>query len=187
MHLHEKYLPRHHFSERHALDIAAPQARVMAAARGYRPEGDALFKYAIAARELPMRALHRLQGRSGAPQPSFGMDNFTLLEQRGDDELVFGLAGKFWQADYGQAGIADGASFLAFNAPGAAKLVLSFVAQPLDATHTRLVTETRVFCLDAEARRRFTPYWYLIRPVSGLIRRRMLGAIGQQATVQATV
>jgi hypothetical protein len=185
MHLHKKYLPRHHFSERHALDIAAPQAQVIAAARSYRPDGDALFKYAIAARELPMRLLHRLQGRSGVPPPSFGMDNFTPLEQRGDEELVLGLAGKFWQTDYGQARIADGAAFLAFNAPGAAKLVLSFVAQPLDATHTRLVTETRVFCLDAEARRRFTPYWYLIRPVSGLLRRRMLGAIGRQAAAQA--
>lgn len=186
MHLHEKYLPRHHFSERHALDIAAPQARVMAAARGWRPEGDAFFKYAIAARELPMRALHRLQGRSGALQPSFGMDNFTPLEQRGDQELVLGLAGRFWQTDYGQARIADGAAFLAFDAPGTAKLVLSFVAEPLNATHTRLVTETRVLCLDAEARRRFTPYWYLIRPVSGLIRRRMLAAIGRQAATRTT-
>lgn len=186
MHLHEKYLPRHHFSERHALDIAAPASRVMAAARGFRPEGDAFFKYAIAARELPMRVLHRLQGRTGAPQPSFGMDNFTPLEQRGDRELVLGLAGKFWQTDYGQARIADGQSFLAFNAPGAAKLVLSFVAEPLTDTHTRLVTETRVFCLDDEARRKFAPYWYLIRPVSGLIRRRMLAAIGRQAATRVT-
>lgn len=185
MHLHEKYLPRHHFSERHALDIAAPQSRVMTAARDFRPDGDSLFKYAIAARELPMRALHRLQGRTDPLQPSFGMDNFTPLEQRGDQELVLGLAGKFWQTDYGQARIADGPSFLAFNAQGAAKLVLSFVAQPLNATHTRLVTETRVFCLDAEARRRFTPYWYLIRPVSGLIRRRMLNAIGRNAVGHA--
>lgn len=184
MHLHEKYLPHHHFSERHALDIAAPQARVMAAARDYRPDGDALFKYAIAARELPMRVLHRLQGRTGTPPPSFGIDNFTRLEQRGDQELVLGLAGKFWQPDYGQARIADGPSFLAFNAPGAAKLVLSFVAEPLGDTYTRLVTETRVFCLDAEARRKFAPYWYLIRPVSGLLRRRILGTIGRSAAQQ---
>ncbi|MNY57193.1 hypothetical protein D3C86_1933640 [compost metagenome] len=99
---------------------------------------------------------------------------------------MLGLAGKFWQTDYGQARIADGPAFLAFDAPGAAKLVLSFVAEPLDDTHTRLVTETRVFCLDAEARRRFAPYWYLIRPVSGLIRRRMLVAIGLQAAAQPT-
>lgn len=185
MHLHEKYLPQHHFSEWHALDIAAPQAQVMAAARAYRPDGDALFKYAIAVRELPMRMLDRLSGRSDTPQPSFGMDNFTLLEQGGDQELVLGLAGKFWQSDYGQARIADGQSFMAFDAPGAAKLVLSFAAEKLDDTHTRLITETRVFCLDAQARRRFTPYWYLIRPVSGLLRRRMLGAISQSAGGQA--
>ncbi|QKV52499.1 hypothetical protein [Comamonas antarctica] len=181
MHLHQQYLPDYHFSERHALDIAAPQAHVMAAARDYRPDGDALFKYAIAARELPMRALDRLHLRSGAPQPAFGIDNFTRLEQRGDEELLLGLAGKFWRSDYGQARIADGRAFLDFNAPGSAKLLLSFVAQKLDDAHTRLTTETRVYCLDAEARRRFAPYWYLIRPVSGLLRRRMLASIGHSA------
>lgn len=184
MHLHELYLPDYHFSERHALDIAASQARVMAAARDYRPDGDALFKCAIAARELPLRVLERLQLRSGARQPPFGIDNFTRLEQRGDEELLLGLAGKFWQSDYGQARIADGPAFQAFDAPGTAKLVVGFVAEKLDDSHTRLSTETRVFCLDADARRRFAPYWYLIRPVSGLLRRRILAGIGRSACRQ---
>jgi len=46
---------------------------------------------------------------------------------------------------------------------------------------TRLLTETRVHCVDAGARRRFTPYWWLIRPVSGLIRRRLLARIDDAA------
>ena len=34
--------------------------------------------------------------------------------------------------------------------------------------------------LDAAALRSFRPYWYLIRPVSGMIRRRMLRTIAQR-------
>ncbi|WP_223920280.1 hypothetical protein [Aeromonas caviae] len=40
-----------------------------------------------------------------------------------------------------------------------------------------MTTQTRVFCPDLACRLKFAPYWYLIRPVSGLIRRRILGAI----------
>lgn len=179
MQLNEKYLPTFHFNERHALNIAASQADVMAAALDYRPESDLIFRCAIAARELPMRMLDLLKRGRGTSQPAFGMDNFTLLEQRGDQELAFGLAGKFWKPDYGQAPVMDAADFLAFCEPGAAKLVLSFAAEKLDESHTRLRTETRVFCMDDEAQRKFAPYWYLIRPVSGLLRRRMLVSIRQ--------
>ncbi|WP_201742261.1 hypothetical protein [Mangrovicoccus ximenensis] len=43
------------------------------------------------------------------------------------------------------------------------------------------MTETRVFCLDRAAERAFAPYWYLIRPVSGLIRRRLLAMAARAA------
>lgn len=179
--LNDKYLPVYQFSEKHALSIAAVQESVIAAALAYRPDNDPIFRWAISARELPMRMLGRLSQSGGSAQPMFGMDNFTLLEKRGNEELAFGLAGKFWKLDYGQARITDGAAFTAFCEPGTAKLVLNFIASNQNDTHTLLTTETRVFCLDQEARRKFAPYWYLIRPVSGLIRRRMLSSICKTA------
>ena len=42
-------------------------------------------------------------------------------------------------------------------------------------------TRTRVWCGDAAAQRRFTAYWLLIRPASGLIRRRMLQRVRDAA------
>jgi hypothetical protein len=44
-----------------------------------------------------------------------------------------------------------------------------------------LVTHTRVHCPDEAQRRRFAPYWFAIRPVSGLIRQRLLRRIAQLA------
>ena len=56
----------------------------------------------------------------------------------------------------------------------------------MNAVVRELTTQTRVHCLDADALRRFTSYWYLIRPVSGLIRRRMLKAIARRCASPTT-
>lgn len=179
--LSEQYLPACHFSEKHALNIAATQADVMTAVLGYRPEDDLFFRCAITLRELPIRISDRIQQRPATSRQMFGIDNFTLLAQRDNQELAFGLAGKFWQPSYGQATVINAEAFQAFCEPGTAKLVLSFTAEMLDQTHTRLTTVTRVHCQDKAAQRKFATYWYLIRPISGLIRLRMLKSISHSA------
>ena len=164
-----KYLGQYQFSERHAITIAAPSARILAAVAAYDPKHDRFFRSMIALRELPAR----LMPRDKPSPPPFGLHNFCLLE-RDETALVYGLIGRFWQAEYGLEDVADGPGFLAFAQPGVAKLALGYVVTPLPSGHCRLVTETRIFCPDDASRRRFTPNWYTIRLVSGLIRRRML-------------
>ena len=153
---------------------AAP-ASIIDAVATYRPEDDPLFRVLIGVRELPMRVL------SSRPRPrQFGMEDFTLLA-RTEDAIVFGLAGAFWKSDFGLHRFADGTAFQNLQTPGIAKLILGFSVIPGAEGSNRLATETRVFCLDHAARRRFTPYWYLIRPVSGLIRRRILSSVKKSA------
>lgn len=180
----DDFLPLHQFSERHFRDVAAGPDQVMQAAAAYQPDSDRFFTAMIGLRELPMRAAAVLTGRTAKLPPVFGMHNFTRLGERPGRELVFGLVGQFWKPDFGLASISDGEAFLAFGEPGFVKLALGFSASVLPDGRTRLVTETRVFCPDAASRRRFTPYWYLIRPVSGLIRGRILRSI-QRASEKA--
>lgn len=187
MDLIDQYLPACHFSENHSLDVAATPEHIMAAVLSYRPDNDYLFRSAITLRELPIRLYDRMKGKDFAYRKPFNMDNFTMLEQRSDQDVVFGLAGKFWRSDYGQTTLVDAADFLAFNEPGSAKLALSFSIERLSNTSSRLRTETRVLCLDNTAQRKFAPYWYIIRPVSGLIRLRMLKSISQDAQHKANV
>ncbi len=168
----EHFLPTHQFSERHACAIDAPAARILDAVAAYRPDADPLFRAMIGLRELPMR----LFGRGDRQPATFGMDDFTLLG-RDDDSIVYGLAGQFWAANYGLAPITDGAAFLALEADDIAKLALAFTVDRDQHGRTRLVTETRVHCTTDAARRKFRPYWLLIRPVSGLLRRRTLSSI----------
>lgn len=82
----------------------------------------------IALRELPARLMPRDKPRP----PPFGLHNFCLLEQD-ETALVYGLIGRFWQAEYGLVKVADGADFQAFAQPGVAKLALGYAASPLEA------------------------------------------------------
>ncbi|VDC33393.1 hypothetical protein [Pseudogemmobacter humi] len=170
----DDFLPEFQFREIHSRRIRAAAAPVMAAVAGYRPESDPLFRAAIALRELPLRLTRRRR-------PPFGLDDFTLLGREGDRELVYGLAGRFWQADYGLIAITDAAAWRDCVAGGAARLALGFRIAPSGTGGVELFTETRIICHDRRALRRLRPYWYLIRPVSGLIRRRILSAIARRA------
>ncbi len=172
----DKYLPDYGFSEVHGCNVSAAPETVLQAAMNYRPETDAFFRSMIALREVPMRALARLRGRKSTVAPPFGLHEFTLLEHKPGEALVYGLVGQFWKADFGLHKIENSEDYLAFRMPRVAKLALAFTVTELSGK-TRLVTETRVFCPDRRSHQRFTPYWYLIRPVSGIIRGRILNSI----------
>ncbi|GCE84164.1 DUF2867 domain-containing protein [Komagataeibacter diospyri] len=171
----DDFLPRFNFHERHSIDICAPASRIMNAVTAWRNENDPLVRAAIRLREMPARLLGH------ARQQHLDLSDFTLLERRGDTSLVYGLTGTFWQTDYGLCDIPSTEAFLAPRHDDVCKLTLGFTVQPGSKNTHRLVTETRVLCVTDRAARRFTPYWYLIRPVSGLIRRRMLATIRKQA------
>ncbi|MCO3859668.1 hypothetical protein FA115_13980 [Pseudomonas aeruginosa] len=159
MDLDRLYLPHWQFSEHHQRLIDAPAAAVLDAVEDLLRFDDPLVRAFLVLREAP----GRLAG---------------LLGRRNDlaGRTAYGLVGRFWRADFALERIADGEHFRCYDQPGVAKLVLCFRCTP-SASGTLLHTETRVFCPDRASRLRFTPYWLAIRPVSGLIRRRLLAGI----------
>lgn len=166
-----------HFGERHELrlDGATPAEAYACIEPGLRAE-DPWIQRAIALREVPGRLL-RSVGLSGNALPSspFGFHSFTPLGKVQNREVAFGLAGQFWQLDYGLRAIPDAAAFAAMT--DQPRLVLNVCVEPINEQRCRLVTHTRVHCPTEAQRRRFAPYWYAIRPVSGLIRQRLLQRI----------
>ncbi|WP_227103697.1 hypothetical protein [Chromobacterium rhizoryzae] len=165
----ERILPNYQFVETHSRILAADAASTLDAVQRVAPADDPWARRFMALRELP----GRLSGALPGNRPPFGMHSFTPLARDGDSELTLGLAGAFWRADFGLREIGGLEDFMALNEPGVARLLLSFHCETV-AEGVRLSTQTRVHCPDAGTRWRFAPYWYLIRPVSGLIRRRML-------------
>ena len=177
----DDWLPQWQFEEVHHIRSSAAPAALLDAAAAYDPAHDAWITAALSLREAPARLGARLGARSALTQrPRFGLGDFVRLGRDGDAALAYGLAGRFWEPGYGLQPLADPAAFLAPAPPDSARLLLGFLALPL-AGQTRLTTLTRVFCNSESARRRLAIYWAVIRPVSGLIRRRILADVRRAA------
>jgi hypothetical protein len=111
------------------------------------------------------------------------MKSFLRLGEKVERELVLGMVGQFWRPRDGLKVIGPEA-FTQFVDPDYAKLAWGFALEATDGG-TLLRTETRVQCLSADSKRKFRPYWMIIRPVSGLIRRQILAGIGRAAMAPA--
>ena len=178
----DHHLPHYQFAERHALRVTASPQQLLDAAQQKDVADDPWVKRLIAVREMPARwgagwGLRAAKAQRAAP---FGLDDFTPLERDGNRELVYGLAGRFWQSDYGLVRLRGAQDFASLDLPGVARLALNFSVAQTDQGQT-LTTQTRVFCPDDESLRRFRPYWLLIRPASGFNRRRLLQRIARAA------
>ena len=95
------------------------------------------------------------------------------------NELLIGLAGKFWTLT-GHLQKINSGNFREFDKKGFAKAVWNFSVDE-SGNETRLTTETRIRCLDDASRRSFGFYWTFIQPFSGLIRNEMLKIVKKKA------
>ncbi len=180
----ERNLPRYDFVERHQRLIAAPPTDVWHAIQTARVTGSLVTRSAVALRMLPAR----LSGRTvSEPAPLYdlsGMKNFLRLGQAPESELVLGMVGQFWLPKGGLHPIPS-ETFPDFADSDFAKLAWGF---DLETTGrgTRLRTETRIQCLSPDSKRRLRPYWMVIRPISGLIRREILAGIAKVAIARGS-
>lgn len=186
----DDYLPRYDVRERHRTRVAASPEVTYAALHTADLRSSLIVRALLLARALPgalargragVRAL-RARGTTPLTLAALEATGFRVLAAAPPTEIVLGLEGRFWRVRDGAPHAPAAPDFWTrAPAPGTARGVWSFhlAARP-DGT-TELTTETRVRCADAGARRRFLPYWYLIRPGSGIIRRAMLRAIRRSA------
>jgi hypothetical protein len=176
MSLVDKFLPSYQFSERHQITLRCAPGQLLDVIHNYQPPSDRFSDMAMFARQLPAKLMHRA-APSRVPRPSpFTQANFIPLARDGDREIVAGLIGKFWRPDFGLIVVDGPSGFLACDLPKTAKLVMGFVAEQRGEV-TLLTTETRVYCPDRYSRMMFFAYWLMIRPMSGLLRRRALASI----------
>ena len=169
----DDWMPVYDAVERHERAVASPGAMVYAA----------LWRTDFAASGV-VRWLLALRGL-GKPRSltlaSLTESGFVKLGDRPPHEVVLGVAGKFWTPSGGRVRL-DAEAFRRFERPGYATAVWNFTVDDAPSGPVRLATETRIRCVDAVARRRFRPYWAVVRLGSGLIRISMLRAIAQEAS-----
>ena len=130
---------------------------------------------------LLMRARGMRTPTSGSLWKQMVAGGFVEVGEVPGREVVMGMIGQMWKLSGGRSPkVAGAVEFLAFDQPGFAKAAMSLEAREV-AGRCELVTETRVFATDEQARRAFARYWLIIRPGSGLIRRVWLPAAKRRA------
>lgn len=128
-----------------------------------------------------VRLLMTLRGggrppRNRAPgdlRQRFQGTGFVILSEVPDDEIVIGVAGKFWRPDGGRCLDLTAGDFGGFARAGYAKAAWNFKLRAESPECTVLSTETRIKCFGS-ALWKFRPYWSLVSPFSGWIRKAIL-------------
>jgi hypothetical protein len=109
---------------------------------------------------------------------------FVILDEVPNDEIVTGVAGRFWRPDGGRCMDLTEADYVDFSREGYAKVAWNFrLRQDLPETEseTILSTETRIQCFGRAALWKFGVYWRLVGPFSGLIRKAILKQVKTKA------
>ena len=163
----------------HRIEIDAPVSVTYSALRALDMGRSVPVMVLFTARTIP----HMLTGKT-RPSRSVTLETvlgagFTTLEESPPKKLVIGAVGRFWRPDSGLIRVAPD-EFRSWHEPGFAKAVMSFSVQE-HGGGSLLLTETRVACTDDSARRKFSLYWRVIGPFSGLIRRLMLAEVKRAA------
>jgi hypothetical protein len=104
-----------------------------------------------------------------------------MLAEVPNEELLMGIAGRFWRPDGGRCLDLTFGDFVEFARPGYAKVAWNFSLRADSSEETVLSTETRTKCFGSAARWKFRIYWFLIYPFSGLIRNAILNRVKSDA------
>jgi hypothetical protein len=152
----DAFLPAYEFSTRHEVSVDVDPVRADRALREVTFKEVPLVRGLLLARGLGLRRAEDTVLGTMVPRA-------TILEDVPGEGLVLTLSGQFWR--------------LRGRGPEApATAVVDFRALP-----GSLTTETRVHVPDPVSRRRFSHYWRIVRPFSGLIRMAVLRAAKRRA------
>lgn len=160
----DKYLPRYTFNEFHEIVVNSPIENVYHVAKDFDLSKSKIITFLFMIRGLPTKRLNL--------QNFIDDIGFTNLEDNYPFESLVG----FWA----RVKIAKIPSYEDFSNNSISpwlKAVWNFQFEKLEKDKTKVSTETRVLCVAPITRFTFGLYWTIIKPFSGLIRKKMLKII----------
>ena len=165
------FIPVAEVVDRHAVQVAAPAALTLVAAR------EADLGSSLVIRAMFATRARLLGARDGGLAPAGGLiaqlqsSGWAVLADVPGREIVLGTVTRPWEADVRFRAVPS-AAFAGFDEPGYVKIAFSLRVDALGPDACRLRTETRAATTDARARRIFRRYWaafsagiHLIRPL----------------------
>jgi hypothetical protein len=173
----DEFLPNYDFSEKHEINIRTSAEKVYQAVNSVNL-ADSWVIWSL----LNLRGLGRSSGKTLTLR-DMTKDGFAILGEKPNEEILIGLAGKFWTLTGSLQNI-NAENFRDFQTEGFAKAVWNFSLTKKSDEEIRLSTETRIQCLGDSSLSKFSFYWRFIQPFSGLIRNEMLRLIKQKAETE---
>jgi hypothetical protein len=152
----DEFLPTYEFGSRHEVAVGVEPVQADRALRELTFREVPLVRALLLARGLGRRAGDDTVLATMVPRA-------TVLEDVPGEGVVLSLTGHFWR-------------LRGYGPEPPANAVVDFRSVP-----GRLTTETRVHVGDSRSRRKFSRYWRVIRPFSGLIRISVLRAAKRRA------
>lgn len=176
----EEFLPQYDFRAAYEIRIHAPRSLVYECLLHVDFNELWVLRFLMTLRTGKRMPRH---GPSGGLRQRFPGSGFVILGEVPDDEIVIGVAGRFWRPDGGRCTELTGAGFLDFSRAGYAKVAWNFKlrAESPKTETTVLSTETRIQCFGPRALWKFRIYWRLVGPFSGLIRKAILKQVKAKA------
>jgi hypothetical protein len=180
----DRFIPTYDVVERHHIEVDAPAARTLEAARRLDLSGSPIVRAIFKGREL-------LMGADAGPRReprglledllSFG---WVVLAEVPDRAIVLGAVTKPWEANPVFRSVPPD-EFAGFADPAYVKIALTLRADPTGPSTSVFRTETRALATDTFARERFRLYWSFLSPGIWLIRQMMLRPVRREASRRA--
>lgn len=193
----DKYLPGYDFTEVHTTKVkASSEVTYQAMLDTTLGEIHWFVNFLLNLRALPEKLAGRKENPYTPPVSTMNKpmlkqmleSEFVKIDEQAPREIVFGLIvpgtiGRVWKKSSADIlKIENAAEFLAFNDPTFLHVIANFsITDAPEPGYVIVRTESRTRGLSEKARKNFRPYWWVIRPWSGLIRRLWLGAIKRRA------
>lgn len=187
--------PEYDVTEVHSIRIDASALTVFQCIKDILPSEIApVMRFLVWLRSIPERLAGRERISMSSEEPLLSAmlsGNFVLLAEQAPRELVLGMLipgkiGRVWDSSNLEPQCSNAEEFYTCDRPEYVRVVMNlFVEEAEAAGRVSVRTETRCQGLSHSARTNFMPYWRLIRPFSGLIRRVWLRGIKRKAESQA--
>ena len=175
----EYILPRYQFMEHHSIKVRANINEVFTEVIEMDLTDSLIARILMSLWRVPARIFVK-----DLPDRHMSVSDFIILVKNQPKELVRGLIGghKYRKDNYNY----KLESFRDFQESGSTKLVWAFWLTEESDNYVRVDTQTRVFCTDSRTKYKFSIYWWIIRPWSGLIRMRLLASIKRKAELRVS-
>jgi hypothetical protein len=174
----DKFLPNCDFSAAYEIRINAPASVVYESL--LRSDFNELWLVRLL---MTIRSVKRLprNPQSSDLRRRLQGTGFVILAEVPNEEIVIGVAGRFWRPDGGRCMELTAKDFAAFSRSGFAKVAWNFKLRADSTGSTVLSTETRIKCFGSAAFWKFRFYWNLVGPFSGFMRKAILKRVKTEA------